>query len=169
MGEVKEMPDRFLYELIVAIVNRGHVDTVMDAAREAGAMGGTVVHAKGTNPGGTSQFFGMSIAEEKEMLLILSAGCDKGQLNAHHHGQGRRAKPRAYGHVFPAGGKRGRPEERHGRRGEEGGIGPQRRGDGGIGEGAKREPAPLRFLRQKTRVEIKKACPLDRYIAMRYI
>lgn len=80
MGEVKEMPDRFLYELIVAIVNRGHVDTVMDAAREAGAMGGTVVHAKGTNPGGTNQFFGMSIAEEKEMLLILSAACDKGRI-----------------------------------------------------------------------------------------
>ena len=80
MGEVKEMPDTFLYELIVAIFNRGHVDAVMDAAREAGAMGGTVLHAKGTEPGEKSQFFGMSIAEEKEMLLILTAACDKSRI-----------------------------------------------------------------------------------------
>lgn len=61
-----------LYELIIAIVNRGHVDDVMDAAREAGAMGGTVIHAKGTNRGSENMFFGVSIADEKEMLLILS-------------------------------------------------------------------------------------------------
>ena len=62
----------YLYELIIAIVNRGHVDDVMDAAREAGAMGGTVIHAKGTNRGNENMFFGVSIADEKEMLLILS-------------------------------------------------------------------------------------------------
>lgn len=68
--EKKDM--NYLYELIIAIVNRGHVDDVMDAAREAGAMGGTVLHAKGTNKGDAHQFFGMTIADEKEMLLILS-------------------------------------------------------------------------------------------------
>ena len=36
MGEVTDMPAAFLYELIIAIVNRGHADTVMDAARAAG-------------------------------------------------------------------------------------------------------------------------------------
>ena len=50
MGEVTDMPASFLYELIIAIVNRGHADTVMDAARAAGAAGGTVLHAKGTQP-----------------------------------------------------------------------------------------------------------------------
>ena len=77
LGEVKEMPNTFLYELIVAIANRGHVDDVMNAARSAGAMGGTVLHAKGTNPFGENRFFGMSIADEKEMILILSAANQK--------------------------------------------------------------------------------------------
>lgn len=77
LGEVREMPNSFLYELIIAIANRGHVDTVMDAARSAGAMGGTVLHAKGTNPFGENRFFGMSIADEKEMIMILTAANQK--------------------------------------------------------------------------------------------
>ena len=79
-GEVTEMPAAFLYELIIAIANRGHAETVMDAARSAGAMGGTVVHAKGTNPMADNHFFGMSIADEKEMLLILTAARDKSTI-----------------------------------------------------------------------------------------
>jgi nitrogen regulatory protein PII len=77
LGEVKEMPNQYLYELIIAIANRGHVDTVMDAARSAGAMGGTVLHAKGTKPFGENKFFGMSIADEKEMIMILTAANQK--------------------------------------------------------------------------------------------
>lgn len=77
IGEVEKMASAFRYELLLAIMNRGHVDTVMDAAREAGAMGGTVIHAKGTNPFGDNRFFGVSIAEEKDMLLILTAARDK--------------------------------------------------------------------------------------------
>lgn len=75
LGEVTDMS--FAYELMIAIVNRGHVDDVMDVARQAGAMGGTVLHAKGTNPEGASRFFGMSIADEKEMLMILTAAVQK--------------------------------------------------------------------------------------------
>ena len=77
LGEVNEMPNQFLYELIIAISNRGHVDSVMNAARSAGAMGGTVLHAKGTNPFGENKFFGMSIADEKEMIMILTAANQK--------------------------------------------------------------------------------------------
>ncbi|MBR6571474.1 MAG: P-II family nitrogen regulator [Clostridia bacterium] len=80
LGEVKEMPHTFLYELIIAIANRGHVDEVMNAARSAGVMGGTVLHAKGTNPFGENKFFGMSIADEKEMVLILSAANQKNAI-----------------------------------------------------------------------------------------
>ena len=67
----------FDYELIVVILNEGHSDMVMDAARSAGAGGGTVLHAKGTSPEGASRFFGMSIADEKEMLMILTAAVQK--------------------------------------------------------------------------------------------
>ena len=38
----------FSHELIMVIMNEGYSDTVMDAARSAGAGGGTVLHAKGT-------------------------------------------------------------------------------------------------------------------------
>ena len=60
-------------ELIVAICEKGHTETVMDAARSAGARGGTVVHAKGTGSKYTSKFFGISIAEEKEMIYIVAS------------------------------------------------------------------------------------------------
>ena len=46
------IPDMtFAHELIVAILNEGQSDFVMDAARSAGAGGGTVLHAKGTGSG----------------------------------------------------------------------------------------------------------------------
>ena len=64
-------------ELIVAICEKGYTETVMDAARDAGARGGTVVHAKGTGSKYTSKFFGISIAEEKEMIYIVASADQK--------------------------------------------------------------------------------------------
>ena len=80
LEEVNDMPASFPYELIIAIANRGYSDMVMDAARSVGAMGGTVLHAKGTNPNSNSNFFGMSIADEKEMIMILTASCQKAAI-----------------------------------------------------------------------------------------
>ncbi len=59
-------------ELIVVICEKGHTDLIMDAAREAGARGGTVTHAKGTGSQYTEKFLGLSIAEEKEIIYIVS-------------------------------------------------------------------------------------------------
>ncbi|MBQ8175366.1 MAG: P-II family nitrogen regulator [Clostridia bacterium] len=59
-------------ELIVVICEKGHTDLVMDAARAAGARGGTVTRAKGTGSQYTDKFFGLSIAEEKEVIYIVS-------------------------------------------------------------------------------------------------
>ena len=59
-------------ELIVVICEKGHTDLVMDAARDAGARGGTVTRAKGTGSQYTDKFFGLSIAEEKEVIYIVS-------------------------------------------------------------------------------------------------
>ena len=58
-------------DLIVAIYEKGHTELVMDAAREAGAMGGTTLRAKGTGAG-AQKFFGLSLAEEKEMVFIVA-------------------------------------------------------------------------------------------------
>ena len=65
--------------LIVAIANRGYTDLVMDAAREAGAPGGTILHAKSSGADGSGKFFGMSLAEEREMIFLV---VPTGQKNA---------------------------------------------------------------------------------------
>lgn len=61
-----------LHELIVVILNQGYVDLVMDAARDAGAYGGTVIHAKGTGMEQAEKFMGVSLAAEKEMIFIVA-------------------------------------------------------------------------------------------------
>lgn len=58
------------FELIVCIVNRGFCDLVMEAAQDAGARGGTVLHARGGGQMG-QEFFGITIQPEKDMLMIL--------------------------------------------------------------------------------------------------
>lgn len=57
--------------VIIAVVDKGNTDTVMDAARSAGAGGGTVVRAKGTGAE-MAKFFGVSMSEEKEMVYIVA-------------------------------------------------------------------------------------------------
>ena len=59
-------------ELIVSICAKGHSDEIMNAAREAGARGGTIVKAKGTASAGTDKFFGMAISDEKEITYIVA-------------------------------------------------------------------------------------------------
>jgi len=60
------------HELITVIVNRGYADDVMDAARKAGARGGTIIHARGTGKPDDEKFFGITVVPEKEEVLILS-------------------------------------------------------------------------------------------------
>ena len=59
------------YEVIFCIVNDGFSDVVMDAAREAGARGGTVMHARGTANREAEKFFGIYVQPEKEIVMIL--------------------------------------------------------------------------------------------------
>lgn len=60
------------YELIIVVANQGHSEEVMDAARAQGAGGGTVIHAKGTGLERAEKFLGVSIAAEKELILIVT-------------------------------------------------------------------------------------------------
>ncbi len=60
------------FKLITIIVNHGHADDVMAAARKAGAKGGTILNARGTGTEEDVKFFGISLVPEKEMLLIVS-------------------------------------------------------------------------------------------------
>jgi len=55
----------------MTIVNRGFADQVVDAARAAGAHGGTVFYARGTGIHEMEKFFAISIQPEKEVVLNL--------------------------------------------------------------------------------------------------
>lgn len=77
--EKKELPEReestlkdTTYELIIAIADQGNLELVMDAARGAGAYGGTVIHAKGTGMEYAEKYLGVTIAAEKEMIFIVT-------------------------------------------------------------------------------------------------
>lgn len=72
--------EQYQYQLIVAIISRGYVDAAMDAAREASARGGTVIHALGTGNKHIEQFFGISIAQERDMIFIVSTTAAKDNI-----------------------------------------------------------------------------------------
>lgn len=59
-------------DLIIVIAEQGYTNIIMDAARAAGAYGGTVVHAKGTGMEAAEKFMGVSLAAEKEMVFIVT-------------------------------------------------------------------------------------------------
>ncbi|AHY47444.1 Nitrogen regulatory protein PII [Rubrobacter radiotolerans] len=59
------------YKLIAAILPKGSTSKAMDAAREAGAEGGTILLARGTGVHEAKRFFGVSVSSERELLLIL--------------------------------------------------------------------------------------------------
>lgn len=59
------------HELLVVVANTGFADVIMDAAREAGAKGGTIVHARGTGNVSMEKRYGIAITPDKEMILIL--------------------------------------------------------------------------------------------------
>nr|WP_325184842.1 P-II family nitrogen regulator [uncultured Oscillibacter sp.] len=65
------------HELIIVITNQGCTDKVMDAARAAGATGGTSIHAKGTGAELARKFLGVSIAAERELIFILARKEDR--------------------------------------------------------------------------------------------
>lgn len=68
------------YEVVVIVANQGSIDTVMDIAREAKAGGGTVIHAKGTGMEKAEKFLGVSLAEEKEMIFIVTKKAQKDEI-----------------------------------------------------------------------------------------
>ena len=70
----------YSYELIVAVTNEGMTDTVMNAARSVGAAGGTVLHGKGTGDSGDERFLNVSIAKEKEIVLIVAKADKKADI-----------------------------------------------------------------------------------------
>jgi nitrogen regulatory protein PII len=69
--EQKTMEKEGLFDLIVSIVNSGHSDSVMQASRDAGAEGGTILHGRGSGIHETSSLFSLAIEPEKDVILTL--------------------------------------------------------------------------------------------------
>lgn len=66
MAECKHM-------LVAAVVNQGYSEQVMDAARAAGAAGGSVLHSRHiTGSEEAVSFWGLNVQEEKELILIIA-------------------------------------------------------------------------------------------------
>lgn len=63
--------DEKKYEMVVCIVNAGYSQNVVEAARAAGARGGTVIRARGTANPEAEEFFNIHVQPEKELLMIL--------------------------------------------------------------------------------------------------
>ena len=65
------------YSMIMAIVNQGFSEEVMNAARPKGASGGTVFHSRRIGNQEAMKFWKISVQEEREVVLILAQKEDK--------------------------------------------------------------------------------------------
>jgi len=60
------------FKLIIALIEDDKTDAVMDAARDGGATGATVInHARGEGLKQSKSFFGLSLETQRDMLLFL--------------------------------------------------------------------------------------------------
>ena len=59
------------FQLLVCIVNAGFSQNVMEAARSAGARGGSIIRGRGSANPEAEEFFNITIQPDKEVILIL--------------------------------------------------------------------------------------------------
>ena len=60
------------FKLIIAFVEDSKTESIMDAAREAGATGCTVINnARGEGIKESRTFFGLTLASQRDVLLLL--------------------------------------------------------------------------------------------------
>lgn len=65
------MNPKLSYDLIVTIVNKGFSGQVLEASREVGAEGGTIMSGRGSGIHETASLFSINIEPEKEIILTL--------------------------------------------------------------------------------------------------
>lgn len=64
------MAEQAQHAMILVSVNAGHSDEVIDAARDAGARGGTVIKGR-RSAGNAAKFLGISVQEEQDYVMIV--------------------------------------------------------------------------------------------------
>jgi len=70
--EAEKMKGETALTLIITIMNQGYSEDLMEAAKAAGATGGTVIHARRAGDHDYLSFLGVSIQEEQEMVFIIA-------------------------------------------------------------------------------------------------
>lgn len=68
------------YSLVVSVVNHGYSEVLMNAARSAGARGGTIINARHSGIGEAVKFFGVTLQAEKEIVAIVLPSAQKSEL-----------------------------------------------------------------------------------------
>jgi nitrogen regulatory protein PII len=66
-----DRPEDLTFQLIITIVNRGSCGTVVDASKEAGAEGGTIISGRGSGVHEKAKLFSFTIEPEKDIVLTL--------------------------------------------------------------------------------------------------
>lgn len=90
------------HELIIAIVNAGYAEDVMDVARAQGVTGGTILDARGVLREEAAAFFGITLHEEKEMLMMVVSKSIRDQvLNAIYKEMGMAKKAKGIAFALP--------------------------------------------------------------------
>ncbi|MCQ2978286.1 MAG: P-II family nitrogen regulator [Clostridia bacterium] len=79
-GKEDSMNNDYPYELIFTIVNRDHLEIAKDAAKRAGARGGTSIHALGLGSTDAINFLGITINPEKEIMLNVVKKEEKNKI-----------------------------------------------------------------------------------------
>ncbi|PIE59456.1 MAG: transcriptional regulator [Desulfobulbus propionicus] len=60
------------FKVIIASVKQEYTDQVVDAAKNAGATGATIIHARGTGIREAKTFFGLSLEAQTDIILFLT-------------------------------------------------------------------------------------------------
>ncbi|MDR0859317.1 MAG: hypothetical protein LBN97_09840 [Oscillospiraceae bacterium] len=69
--EVKAMSDA-THELIITVLDRGSYEIANEAAKSAGARGGTLIHGLGVSGKEAAKFLGIEIQAEKDIMLTVT-------------------------------------------------------------------------------------------------
>ncbi len=70
--EISEGEETGMYQAIFVIVDKGKAEYAIEAASNAGARGGTIMHGRGTGKADTSVLFSVEVEPEKEIALIVA-------------------------------------------------------------------------------------------------
>ncbi len=78
---------------IVAIVERGKADKIVNAAKKAGATGATILYGRGTGMTEAKRFLNIHIESSKEIIFVLSEMSKKDKIMEAMVDQGRLKEP----------------------------------------------------------------------------